>query len=81
MPTRARVAVSFALAVAVLATFATGQHRDVGLRPAKLRVPDRPMPTVSPSAIERGCAAWGESLGECMIPGDHPYKWDSPTKL
>lgn len=81
MPKRARVAVSLVLAVAVLATFASGHHRDIGLRSIKVRLPDRSIPSVSHSALERGCAAWGESLGECLIAGDEPYKWGKPNKF
>jgi hypothetical protein len=72
---------SFALTVAVLATFLSGHHRDVGLRPARASFPERPMPSVSQSAIERGCAAWGESLGECLISGGDPYMWGKPDKF
>ncbi len=63
----AKLAASVALTVAVAATFASGAHWHLLTTPAKRIVKlDRPLPTVTPNAIEAGCAAWGEALADCV---------------
>lgn len=81
MPSQRRVALSLVLAIAVVATLASGRHLDVGRRPPKAKLPDRPMPTVSPSAVERGCVAWGEKLADCLTGGGDTYEWGKPNKF
>jgi len=70
------------LALALAATFATGAHRQLLTAPLKRTALQKPLPTVSPSALERGCAAWGEALSDCLEGTDPgPYQFDAPAKF
>jgi hypothetical protein len=63
------MAASIALAAAVVATFAIGAHRNMPSRRVKMT---RVFPGVSSNAIERGCAAWRESVETCVSGGAAP---------
>lgn len=66
----AKSIVAGALALAVAVTFGTGAHRHLFSQPLKRTALDRPLPTVTPNAIEQGCAAWGEALSSCLTEPD-----------
>jgi hypothetical protein len=71
-----------ALALALVATFVTGAHHQLFTAPVKRTALQKPLPTVSPSALERGCAAWGEALPDCLEGTDpEPYRFDAPAKF
>lgn len=75
MASRQRIAVSAALALAVVATFAIGAHHNLPSRRVKTTWA---FPSVTPTAVERGCAAWNESLASCVSGSsatEADYKW------
>lgn len=61
-----RITAATALAVAVVATFASGAHHNMPSR--KIRAIGV-FPGVSAAAIERGCAAWKEDVSTCLSSG------------
>lgn len=75
MPDKVRVMVAIALTIALAATFASGQHRQIGLLPkGQAIVAAKPFPSVANSAVELGCAAWGEPLAECLAGSENSSK-------
>jgi hypothetical protein len=58
-----RIFASAALAVALVATFALGAHHNLPSRRAKTTWA---FPGVTTNAVERGCAAWNESIEACL---------------
>jgi hypothetical protein len=77
-----KLVASGVLAVAVAATFATGAHRSLLDYPLKRTALDRPVPSIPQNAIERGCAAWGESLASCVAePDTMIFSFDKATRM
>lgn len=75
MASRRRLAVSALLAAAVIATFALGAHHNMPSRRVKTTLV---FPGVATGAIERGCAAWNESVASCVSGGsaaDAEFRW------
>ena len=66
-----RVALAIGLAAAVVASLLIrpwdGPHVTQSLLARRLALSSR-FPTVSPLALERGCAAWQESIADCATP-------------
>jgi hypothetical protein len=70
-----RIAASAALAIAVVATFAVGAHHNMPSRRVKTTWV---FPAVTTNAVERGCAAWNESVESCLRGAsstDPEFKW------
>lgn len=62
-PSQLRISASLALAVALIASFASGAHRSMPSRKVKTV---GVFPGVTSKAIARGCAAWGEDVASCV---------------
>jgi len=77
-----KLVASGVLAVALAATLASGAHRSLFSYPLKRTALDRPVPSVTQSAVERGCAAWGESLSSCVTePDTTHFSFDKATRM
>ena len=65
---------SAVLALAVAATFVSGAHHNI---PARTIKTVGVFPGVTATAVERGCAAWGEDVSTCLAGGgtSSPFTW------
>lgn len=69
------LALAVLLAAAVATTFAIGAHHNMPSRRVKATLV---FPGVASGAIERGCAAWNESVASCVSGAsatDTQFKW------
>jgi len=79
---RSKLVASGLLALALVATFASGAHRYLAIAPLKRTALDRPLPRVGDKALERGCSAWGESLATCLAePEGTDFSFDGATRM
>jgi hypothetical protein len=77
-----KLVASGVLAVALAATLVIGAHRSLLSYPLKRTALDRPVPSVTKNAVERGCAAWGESLPSCVAePDTMIFSFDKATRM